>query len=92
MADDPAGKLNAEASSPSGPTLTANEVLHAYDEYLRKPPDAAPEWVPLAALRLWAAAPATVTQLRRLIQDGPMIERLALINAGLGRKGTVTAS
>jgi predicted metal-dependent RNase len=83
---------DARNASPPARKLTVEQAQQAYDTFLRQPPAAAPDWVPLAALRLWAAAGATVNQLRRVVQDGPMIDRLALINAGLGRKGPVTAA
>jgi predicted metal-dependent RNase len=41
----------------------------------------------MSVLRIWATTPLVITKLRRMVRSGPMNERLALIRAGLARKG-----
>lgn len=87
------GPATKEAETPaaSGLHLTPQEASDRFRAYLDRPPAAAPDWVPLAVLREWAAKPEVIVRLREVIRDGPTKDRLALIRSGLSRKGQISA-
>jgi predicted metal-dependent RNase len=97
-ADPPAasGLATAEdessAANASELTLTADAARARFKAYLNDPPQAAPEWVPTDALREWATKPNVIAHWRRRLHDAPMQERLALIQAGVPRKGEIVAT
>jgi Cft2 family RNA processing exonuclease len=87
---EPASRADEEPAATAALSLTPHAAGARYRAYLDRPGPSAPEWVPLSALRVWAAAPAVIATIRRIVQDGPMIERLALIQAGVPRKGEIS--
>lgn len=78
---------NADRTTTPGLELSPEEAGALYQQYLREMPESAPEWVPASVLRVWATTPLVITRLRQMLRSGPMTERLALIRAGLARKG-----
>ena len=78
---------DAERTPVLGLELSPEEAGAIYQQYLREMPENAPEWVPVSVLRVWATTPLVITRLRQMVRSGPMNERLALIRAGLARKG-----
>ena len=87
LATDAADRDDAEDDSPPGLELSPEEAGSLYQQYLSEMPESVPEWVPLSVLRVWATTPLVVANLRRMVRSGPTNERLALIRAGLARKG-----
>lgn len=68
------------------------DAMRTFTAYLKDPPAQAPDWVPTAALREWASTPTVVGALRKVVLDGPMPDRLALIQAGVSRKGQISST
>jgi Cft2 family RNA processing exonuclease len=87
LATDAADRDDAEDDSPPGLELSPEEAGSLYQQYLSEMPESVPEWVPLSVLRVWATTALVVANLRRMVRSGPTNERLALIRAGLARKG-----